>query len=130
VSTSACSSSLDVAPAQGSESKFCANLGAILPVSLGGALLRETNPDSSGTKAWGDPAIVLRCGVAVPEAFSTASQLLTVNNVNWYPEELQAGVRFTSMETIEFVEVSIPSDYNSTAEILTELSSAIISLEL
>ncbi len=91
--------------------------------------MRDTKPDSIGTKAWGDPAIVLRCGVAIPEAFSTASQLLTVNNVNWYPEELQAGVRFTSMETIEYVEVSIPSDYGVTAEILTELSLAIISLE-
>ncbi len=129
MSTSACSSSLDVDPAQGSENQFCAELGAILPVSLGGALLRDTNPDSPGTKAWGDPAIVLRCGVAVPKAFSTASQLLTVNDVNWYPEELQAGARFTSMETIEFVEVSIPSDYDTTAEILTELSAAISSLE-
>jgi hypothetical protein len=72
---------------------------------------------------------VLRCGVAMPEAFSTASQLLAVNNVSWYPEELQAGVRFTSMETIELVEVSIPSDYNTAAEILTELSSTISSLE-
>ena len=127
--TSACSSSLEVEPAQGSENQFCADLGAILPVTLGGALLRDTNPDSPGTKAWGDPAIVLRCGVALPEAFSTASQLLTVNNVNWYPEELQAGARFTSMETSEFVEVSIPSDYDSTAEILTELSLVISSLE-
>jgi len=65
----------------------------------------------------------------MPEAFSTASQLLAVNNVSWYPEELQAGVRFTSMETIELVEVSIPSDYNTAAEILTELSSTISSLE-
>ncbi len=129
MSASACSSSLNVDPAQGSESQFCADLGSILPVSLGGALLRDTKPDSIGTKAWGDPAIVLRCGVAIPEAFSTASQLLTVNNINWYPEELQAGVRFTSMETIEFVEVSIPSDYDVTAEILTELSLAISSLE-
>ena len=103
-------------------------LGAILPVTLGGALLRDTNPDSPSTKAWGDPAIVLRCGVAKPESYSKASQLLAVNNVNWYPEELQAGVRFTSMETIEFVEVSIPSDYNTTAEILTDLSSAISTL--
>ena len=128
MSTSACSSSLDVDPAQGSENKFCADLGAILSVSLGGALLRDTNPGSPGTKAWGDPAIVLRCGVATPNTFSAASQLLTVNNVNWYPEELQAGVRFTSVETSEFVEVSIPSDYDTTAEILTDLSSAISSL--
>jgi len=72
---------------------------------------------------------VLRCGVKAPEAYSQTSQLLTVNNVNWYPEELQAGVRFTSIETSEFVEVSLPSEYDSTAEILTELSSAISSLE-
>ncbi len=129
VSASACSSSLNVEPAPGSNNQFCIELGAILPVGLGGALLRGTHPLSPGTKAWGDPAIVLRCGVKAPEAYSQTSQLLTVNNVNWYPEELQAGVRFTSIETSEFVEVSLPSEYDSTAEILTELSSAISSLE-
>jgi hypothetical protein len=125
VGLSACSSSLNVEPPEGAENQFCVDLGATLPVSLGGALLRDTNPNSSGTKAWGDPAIVLRCGVALPKSYSAASQLLTVNNIDWYPEELQAGVRFTSMETIELVEVSIPSTYETTAEILTELSSAI-----
>jgi hypothetical protein len=129
VSVSACSSSLEVEPAEGSTTQFCTELGGIVPVSLGGALLRDTDPDSPGTKAWGDPAIVMRCGVPVPEAYSTASQLLTVNNINWYPEELQAGVRFTSMETIDLVEVSIPSAYDTTADILTELSSAISFLE-
>ena len=125
---SACSSSLDVEPADGTGTQFCTELGAILPVSLGGTLLRDTRPSSPGTKAWGDPAIVLRCGVAPPKSYSAASQLLTVNDVNWYPEELEAGVRFTSMETSELVEVSIPMAYESTADILTELSSAISSL--
>lgn len=125
---SACSSSLDVEPANGADSPFCTEFGSILPVSLGGALLRDTRPRSPGTKAWGDPAIVLRCGVAMPNAYSAASQLLTVNDVNWYPEELEAGVRFTSMETIELVEVSIPIAYETTADILTGLSSAISNL--
>ncbi len=125
---SACSSSLQVAPAKDAESKFCAELGAILPVSIEGALLRSTNPGSPGTKAWGDPAIVMRCGVAEPATYSATSQLLVVNGVNWYPEELQAGVRFTSLQTPELVEVSIPNAYESTADILTELSSDISSL--
>ena len=127
---SACSSSLEVRPAPGAEKQFCAKLGAILPVNLGGALLRDTNPNSLGTKAWGDPAIILRCGVEEPDAYSPASQLLTVNEVNWYPEELQAGVRFTTLETTQFVEVSIPNTYETTADILTELGSAISSLAL
>ena len=129
MSVSACSSSLDVEPAEGSESQFCTELGTTVPVSLGGGLLRNTNPNSPGTKAWGDPAIVLRCGVAIPKAYSAASQLLTVNKVDWFPEELQAGVRFTSVESIELVEVSIPNTYETTADILTELSSVISSLE-
>jgi hypothetical protein len=128
VGVSACSSSLSVEPAEGAGNRFCTELGAILPVSLGGALLRDTKPNSPGTKAWGDPAIVLRCGVATPNAYSAASQLLTVNDVNWYPEELEAGVRFTSMETNELVEVSIPVAYETTADVLTELSSAINTL--
>ena len=93
-----------------------------------GSLLRNSNPDSPGTKAWGDPAIVVRCGVAVPTTYSAISQLLEVDGITWYPEELQAGVRFTSLQTPELVEVSIPSAYESTADILTELSLDIRSL--
>lgn len=124
----ACSSSLQVEPAVGAASQFCIELGAVLPVSVGGALLRGTDPESPGTKAWGDPAIVLRCGVAEPTSFSATSQLLSVNQLSWYPEELQAGVRFTTLETTELVEVSIPSIYQSPADILTDLSSEISSL--
>ena len=61
--------------------------------------------------------------MAEPTTYSATSQLLVVNGVSWYPEELQAGVRFTSLKTPELVEVSIPSAYESTADILTELSS-------
>ena len=81
-----------------------------------------------GTKAWGNPAIVARCGVAEPAAYSATSQLLEVDGVTWYPEELQAGVRFTSLQTPELVEVSIPNAYELTADILTELSLDISSL--
>ena len=128
VSLTACSSPLHVEPGEGSGGQFCTELGAILPVSIEGALLRSTNPDSPGTKAWGNPAIVSRCGVAEPAAYSATSQLLEVDGITWYPEELQAGVRFTSLQTPELVEVSIPSAYESTADILTELSLDISSL--
>jgi hypothetical protein len=127
-SLTACSSPLHVEPGEGSGGQFCTELGAILPVSIEGALLRSTNPDSPGTKAWGNPAIVARCGVAEPTAYSATSQLLEVDGVTWYPEELQAGVRFTSLQTPELVEVSIPNAYELTADILTELSLEISSL--
>ena len=115
-------------PGEGSGSQFCTELGAILPVSMEGSLLRNSNPDSPGTKAWGDPAIVARCGVAVPTTYSATSQLLEVDGITWYPEELQAGVRFTSLQTPELVEVSIPNAYESTADILTKLSLDLSSL--
>jgi hypothetical protein len=118
-----------VEPAEGSESIFCTELGSLLPVSVEGALLRRTNPDTPGTAAWGDPAIVLRCGVSEPATYSPTSQLLVINGVTWYPQELQAGIRFTSLQTPKRVEVSIPDAYESTAEILTQLSSDINSLK-
>ncbi|MFB0944276.1 MAG: DUF3515 family protein [Candidatus Nanopelagicales bacterium] len=115
-------------PGEGSGGQFCTELGAILPVSIEGALLRSTNPDSPGTKAWCNPALVARCGVAEPTAYSASCQLLEVDGVTWYPAELQAGVRFTSLQTPELVEVSIPNAYELTADILTELSLEISSL--
>lgn len=121
ISVTACSSSLPVEPAVGAQSQFCIELGSILPVSLDNALLRSTRPDSPSTAAWGDPAIVMRCGVPTPSSYSPASQIITVDKLDWYPEELEFGVRFTTLTTPELIEISIPSTYESSAEILTQL---------
>ena len=58
---------------------------------------RATDPDSPGVAAWGDPAVVARCGVAA--LGPTEVECLEVDGVGWIPEPLSDGTRFTSFGT-------------------------------
>ncbi len=72
---------------------------------------RPTSPESDLTAAWGDPVIVLRCGVSSPAAYDPTAQLVEVNGVEWFPEELEHGYRFTTFGRSAFVEVTVPDRY-------------------
>lgn len=121
---SGCSQQLTVDPGLNGESAYCIELTRSLPVEIAGELIRSTSASDSGVTAWGDPAIVLRCGVARPETLLPTSQLIAVNGVDWLPEKLTNGQRFTSVNTLEHVEVNIPSDYESASGILVDLADA------
>lgn len=121
---SGCSNQLTVEPGAYGSSDFCNELSTSLPVTISDQLIRSTSSDSSGVAAWGDPAIILRCGVDKPASIQPTSQLITVNGIDWYPEELTQGQRFTSMNTQQFVEVNIPLEYQPASGILVDLEIA------
>ena len=119
-----CPQHLSVEPGPNGSSEYCTELSQSLPVEISGELLRTTTASDRGVAAWGDPAIVLRCGVEEPMSLQPTSQLLSVNGVDWLPEELTQGQRFTTINTLEFVEVDIPSNYESSSGILVDLADA------
>ena len=80
-----------------------------LPTELYGQPARSTVPVDGTTAAWGDPPIVLRCGVPRPAELTPTSTLVEVEGVSWYPEELSAGYRFTSTGREANVEVTVPA---------------------
>lgn len=121
---SGCTQQLSVEPGLNGSSEYCTELSQSLPVEIAGELLRATTASESGVTAWGDPAIVLRCGVEEPMSLQPTSQLLSVNGVDWLPEELTQGQRFTTINTKEFVEVNIPANYESSSGILVDLANA------
>lgn len=106
-------------------SDLCSDLATELPERLAGQESRATDPDSPLTAAWGDPAIVLRCGVPDPEALEPTSQVFTVDGVDWFPEELTAGYLFTTYGRSVNVEVTVPDDYAPEAGPLTDLAAAV-----
>ena len=73
----------DVEPARptGGALAACRSLVAALPQTLDGAERREVDPDVGTTAAWGDPAIVLRCGTAAPDPVTV--QCVGVDGVDW-----------------------------------------------
>ena len=96
-----------------------------LPRTVADQPERDTDPESPLTAAWGDPAITVRCGVPDPAALTPISQLITVNDVDWFPEELSSSYVFTSYERETNVEVTVPDDYAPEIGPVTELSDVV-----
>jgi hypothetical protein len=125
---SGCSAAIDVAPpadVEPASAQVCADLADSLPDTVSNQESRATEPESPLTAAWGDPAIVLRCGVPRPDALTRTSQLVSVNGVDWFAEELTEGYVFTTYGRQVFVEVTVPDDYDPEIGPVTELSSAV-----
>lgn len=99
----------------------CQALKEDLPDTFAGERRLSVNPDSAQTAAWGSPAIVWRCGV-VTDAADPNSQLIEVNGTTWQPEELESGVRFTTVGQAPRIELTVPSIYPSPAGLLARLS--------
>ena len=87
-----------------------------LPLSLAGADVRRTSsdPPSSSIVAWGDPAIVLRCGVARPARLNPAltAQLFAVDGVLVLPARTSAQTVFTVIDRSVYLDVSVPTSYS------------------
>ena len=129
LTVAACSSGLPVPPPDplptGAAAYACSSLHGRLPDEVSGQTVTATDPHSPLTSAWGSPSIVLRCGVATPEALTPTSQLLTVDGIDWLPEQLTHGYLFTTVGRAVNVEVSVPDAYSPEAGALADLSPAI-----
>jgi hypothetical protein len=104
----ACTSlpSVDV-PVPTAAGRGCARLAEALPDEVDGREHRDTQPDSARTAAWGDPAVVLRCGVARPPGL-TGSEVVVVDGVGWVLAERPAAYVFTTSDLATYVQVRVP----------------------
>jgi hypothetical protein len=104
--------------------QVCADLTAAVPEVLDDAVRRDVTPAPEQSAAWGDPPIILRCGLPQPSR-EPGVALLVVNGLSWYPEAGEGGTFFTLLERAAVVEVAVPDDYAPEATILVELSPAV-----
>lgn len=105
--------------------QVCESVHAALPADLAGEPERATDPESGLTASWGSPAITLRCGVGQPDAYEPTAQLVTVNGVDWFPEEREDGYVFTTWGRVLYVEVMVPDAYTPEGNALVDLAPAI-----
>jgi Protein of unknown function (DUF3515) len=105
----ACASSVDAVTPAAAASAACRSASAHWPKTVGGQSLRTTSPSSDAVRAWGDPAIIARCGVA--PVSPTTDQCLTVSGIDWVAHPLSDGVRFTTYGRSPAIEVMVPSAY-------------------
>lgn len=70
----------------------------------------DTTSHSGAVAAWGDPAIVARCGVGAPPP--TTLECLGVDDVDWIVEPLSDGTRFTTYGRSPAMQVLVPDAYS------------------
>ena len=101
--------------------ELCRNLDRTLPSAVDDQPRRDPSPASALTAGWGNPAIILRCGVERPaEMSNTEADGVEANGVGWLLEKRDDGsFRFTTTLREAYVEVTIPED--RTAEGLAPL---------
>ncbi|MET3803845.1 hypothetical protein ABIB25_000831 [Nakamurella sp. UYEF19] len=67
----------------GANSAACKSLMPALPGKLGDGPRRQIDGEPAGIAAWGDPAVILRCGLETPQDLTCSSALVQVNGVSW-----------------------------------------------
>jgi hypothetical protein len=102
-----CSSGPSVTAAPGAGTAACSSLLGRLPDRVADQP-RGRSP-ATGTAAWGDPAIVLRCGLT--PSGPTTIPCLTANGVDWLFQDGDAGLTLTTFGRTPAVEVRVPAKY-------------------
>jgi hypothetical protein len=121
---SGCSGDVDVTgPTSGPPE--CRTLLAAVPDTVDGQEQRPVEPGNALAAAWGDPPIVLRCGVAEPAALRPSSACAEVNGVGWFTRRGDDSFTFTTIGRTTPVQVQVPYDYEPAADALVDVAAAV-----
>jgi hypothetical protein len=104
--------------APGATTPGCTSLTAALPDTLGG-LPRRTiqhgeDPSLAGVAAWGEPAVVLRCGVPTPAELTCMAALQEVDGVAWLPLSTGGDTTYFLVDRTVRVALTVPGAVTST----------------
>mgnify|MGYP007061955699 FL=1 len=102
-----------------STSTACEPVLAAAPIRVLGELQRETTPAQAAAIAWGDPPIVLVCGVDID--VPADAQIVEVNGIAWVAQNSDDGTVFTTFEEDPVIQVRVPAAYRPEVEVLTDL---------
>ena len=106
---------------------WCRALHAELPHKVNGLSRHDLKPRSDLTAGWGNPAIVLRCGVPRPAIDSDVNaDAVEVDGVTWSVDRRQDGsARLTTTLRKAYVEVTLPKKRAVDIYPLTDLATAV-----
>ena len=109
---------IDAPPMSAADAAACRKLVDDLPAEVAGEKAREVSGDTHLGAAWGDPAIVLTCGVPLPSDFSRTSTCIETAGVGWYvPDDVllssdeSRDVTMTAVGYRPRVQVFLPGEY-------------------
>ena len=85
-----------------------------LPSELAGEQSRRVRSDTPYAYAWGEPPVVLRCGVDRPAAFVRDSPLYDLNGVSWFVDDSDPDQYvWTVVDRAVYVELTVPAEVDS-----------------
>ena len=107
-------------PAPEATSPDCAALVAALPEGIdadGGPLDRRpiAAPAPAGTAAWGEPPVVLRCGLGRPAELTVSSRLLAVSGVQFLGIPGPGATSWVVVDRPVYVALTLPVGSGSAA---------------
>jgi hypothetical protein len=105
------------------QTAVCRDVTRALPKEVAADVVRRrVSPDDGTTAAWGDPAIVLRCGVAPGSALD---DLYEFDGVQWAMHDTGSTRTWTTRGRAVNVQVVVPDHYSGQAELLGSLATAL-----
>ena len=120
---------VDHTDVHGQDRAACEALVADLPTHVAGHRLVKRLPDVPGA-TWGDPAIVLRCGVGKPKGYNPLLKCQVVNGMGWFvPKDgmfdQSVDVVMTAISRTPYVEVTVPAKYRPPVAAMVDLAASI-----
>lgn len=118
-----CTSAVKAVPFDGADDNAaCQDVAQLWPTTVADQPQRVTAVDSDTVAAWGDPAIIARCGA--PIVGPTQDQCLDVAGIDWVAVRLDDGVSFTTFGRDPAIEVLVSSAYTSEALVMPAFTEA------
>ena len=92
----------------------CPALMGQLPLELAGEQSRPVDSDSPYAYAWGEPPVVLVCGVERPASLEPTSPLIQISGVNWLVDTSDPdSIVWTAVDRPVYVQVTVSADTDS-----------------
>ena len=105
---------VDVPPVTPEAQQSCPALMRELPLELVGEQSRRVDSETPFAYAWGDPAVVLICGVDRPAGFVRGTATIQINGIQWYVDTTDPDTTvWTAVDRPVYVEVRLPADVDS-----------------
>ena len=105
----ACSRPVEVTPPPAADDPACSRVASRWPTTVADLGRVDTTSSSPAVAAWGDPAVVARCGVTA--LGPTTQDCIAVDGIDWVVDRLSDGASFTTYGTDPAIEVLVPADY-------------------
>lgn len=104
--------------APGAGTPACSTLTAALPAELGGlprrTLQQADDPSLAGVAAWGEPAVILRCGVPTPAELNCSAAVQEVDGVAWIPIAGGGDTSYFVADRSVRIALTVPAEVTST----------------